>query len=131
MQISHLRVSKPLFWAVLAVLPATQEVPVLLQNSYCASPHPDPCVDRLACHGPHRVQIVVEWVEVALSALGCAASCCWPPDVPLPISSLPISFPLPPVHAFEPVRPDGRATPSSSYSVTNHNQCKTNTGEVH
>jgi hypothetical protein len=130
MQISHLRVSKPLFWSGLVVHPATQEVLVLLQNSYCASPHPDPCVDRLACHGPHRVQIVVEWVELALPPLGCAASCCWPPNVPVPISSLPFSFPLPPVHAYEPVRPDGPAAPSVSCSVTKHSQYKTNTGEV-
>ena len=130
MQISHLRVSKPLFWTVPVVHPVKQEQLVLLQKSYCASPHLGPCVDRLACHGLLRVQIVAEWVEVALPPLGCAASCCWPPNVPVPISSLPFSFPLPPVRAYEPVRPDGPVSPSASYSVTNHNQYKTNTGEV-
>jgi hypothetical protein len=128
MQISHLRISKPLFWSeVVVVHPATQEELVLLQNPYCASPHPVPCVDRLGCHGPRCVQIVAEWVEVAL---GCAASCCWPPNVPLPISALALSLPLPHVRAYEPVRPDGPTAPCASYRVTNHSQYKTKTGEV-
>ena len=115
---------------MVVVRPVTKEELLLMQNSYCASPHLDPCVDRLVYHGPHHVQIVTERVEVALAPLGSAASCCLLLCVPVPISSLLFSFPLPPVHAYEPVLPDDPAAPSASYSVTNQSQYKTNTSKV-